>query len=773
MQSPGRAALDQLRNLANIPTDDDWSRQITNVSIHLRNCMKSAISREFAETWASIADILAQDRHRKAIQNLFPELRGSPPTSAHPLAKALSESYNSSDLGETISPAVWEELRLFEEEAELLNRIQNNEGHNTRAEALIFMMLRASGFAVRAFEFGALDGGITCDREFSDTQSYSDRLLVSVGDRMVMVEVKKGLEPGSRHNASAEQQNAAGVFLIAYSDCPDMVVVLPNMKNRNKAEGSHSSVYYSRVTSLQSSRFKLDPTLAYHAMRLVDLPEAFRRLRRCAVHGEDFVNPYTGTKYGDWRPPMLKTGELLQPKQDMHKASFARFREIKKFVEGRVDGWRLDMIFHAPELADMKLIDRNDTQVLIRHKREEDYDRVLERLTQRLPIQRTDGNKKPYHYFCWDNLFDLLWYDVVSSGGEKTTFIIPWDVLPMEFYDRTRQHASFDREEFRQFQANTDDEAEMISLIERVLHHPLKRRTDDDMQRLRDAASAPESSPTTVSIEGITSPTSTEKGERSADSGKENSSTKDAEARKAFRWMFYEEVMKVCSNRRHGALVPLANNDPSGDFCFVGYSWTEEESQAFDRGGPPPMMIEHISADVQVLPLFTFSQAGKAGDKHITVSNTKYRRWTKSHPSPFSTLALFDRWSAEDETFASTQKRAHCPTLVLLGSDEINPGQRTLELYSKAGNNDAPLWRVLPVGPSLTAYLVCRDLPSQTGPWEQLVGIFSSLTRMEDVTVPPTGRCLDPSKLLVLGSRIYNQGQGVTTTEDEEEKEGK
>lgn len=289
-------------------------------------------------------------------------------------------------------------------------------------EGDIFSTLSESPFIVRAFEFAPADGAIDCTREMDPSTSFASRFWDTdqnerdpraVSSELVLFDVKgKISEVASlqRHLTTHFQQSLVAFYLCVCVADPAMVDLFPNY-----AQGMPPPTGLNKrdnVTGVNTSReayqtpwaYRLDPSSAPYRMPLSLLPEAIRRIRRCAKGLGDYVNPWTLVPFPGWRPA-THTIKYLKPAEhtqhfSAHKAAMEIFRLVKTHKPSAIE---LDFVGLQPRLADFKLILRNPDdqtvrQVFVQHKldvRSRAYHTPLTRVN----IGRLDAKGEASYYF--------------------------------------------------------------------------------------------------------------------------------------------------------------------------------------------------------------------------------------------------------------------------------------------------------------------------------------------------------------------------------------
>lgn len=145
-----------------------------------------------------------------------------------------------------------------------------------------------------------------------------------------------------------------------------MVEVIPNFRQEKaplseeagEGDDKEVAVNTSRIARLPPSTYRLDPSNAPYRMHLAQLPEAVRRLRRCAQGKGPYINPWTGVTFRNWRPATTSSNRLLKPEHPQHFTGYQATVEIQRAIQERSaqTGMEMDFVGLQPRLGDFKLI---------------------------------------------------------------------------------------------------------------------------------------------------------------------------------------------------------------------------------------------------------------------------------------------------------------------------------------------------------------------------------------------------------------------------------
>lgn len=264
-------------------------------------------------------------------------------------------------------------------------------------QAMVLAALRNTPYTIRSMEFAALSGVILSkgdEKLVSSSQNWADRLFQISGSastpKMFGFQIKSAMADAQQSfTTSPEQMNAASVFILIEAKNTAFVAVVPNRFVRKLK--SASSLITNATTHSPRYTFCLDLGLAKHMVPLHALPSAIAAIQKSFDEDVDYINPYTGVKYTDWRPRKLNNSDsLLVPSNDQRRRSYETTRRIHRVLRDSGSEVSCDIVYHAPTLGDFRL-DHHDLHFLVELKEitipsEQNVEPVL----KRLPVARGD-----------------------------------------------------------------------------------------------------------------------------------------------------------------------------------------------------------------------------------------------------------------------------------------------------------------------------------------------------------------------------------------------
>jgi len=258
-------------------------------------------------------------------------------------------------------------------------------------EGDVFQVLKQSPFVVRALEFALGDGGVDCSRERPPSMSFAERLWDLFSHELdedfmseiALFDIKSGSaeqEDRSRRDyISIEAQRRRVAFWICVSAAnPGWVDVIPNRQQDYEAVKTFDAEIArddsqrkdKHIGAVGDSRLPpsahgfLDPCAVPYRMPLSWLPAAIAGIRRCAQGLGDYVNPYTGVVFTDWRPITTRRTEWLKPSED--SAHYTAYRDAWEVYKGfRSQGKMVfDLVGVQPCLSDYKILHNIDNKIV-------------------------------------------------------------------------------------------------------------------------------------------------------------------------------------------------------------------------------------------------------------------------------------------------------------------------------------------------------------------------------------------------------------------------
>ena len=302
-------------------------------------------------------------------------------------------------------------------------------------EGDLFAILRRSPFVLRSFEFSLADGAVDCSREYDASLSYVRRLwdAVSRGEHeqtaseLIPFDVKStvGSQAGDQqYITTAAQKRRVAFYIGIVAADPTFVDVIPNYSQDAEAlhedmipeaEKRDIAVNASRVCRLSRRAYGgIDQCMSPYRMPIALLPEATSRIRRCALEGIEYVNPWTRVRFVGWRPKTTRSTAWLQPAAHTgHASAFVAVLDIMRMtmVDEAPVTIEPDLIGMAPRLGDFKLIltlpseeaghAATSEQFIIQHKLDDPL-HARNALLHRVTIARNDGPKRHFYFTATD-----------------------------------------------------------------------------------------------------------------------------------------------------------------------------------------------------------------------------------------------------------------------------------------------------------------------------------------------------------------------------------
>ncbi|KAI4663936.1 uncharacterized protein J4E79_003436 [Alternaria viburni] len=505
--------------------------------------------------------------------------------------------------------------------------IVQNKG--ARHEAEIFDALIEHPRAVRSFEFAPVDGAIDCGTQNSPLGgTYSERfweldqlynelhneLDTASGDECMALTLfdAKGKESGSAQNqiyvTALKQRNLVQFYICMCAANPGFVELYPNYYAGSLTAGDDPGRYVAvnlsrkSIVGPESYRF-LSPCNAPYRMPIALLTEAISRIRACVMDPESvYANPYTNTRFPQWRPSTVTTNKYLMPEEStQHATGFIGLVDIWRGIRVAKTTSHIDMDFDfvnlQPRLADFKLLlpscppTPTRRQVFVQYK----IDAVQRaRHNTKIAIGRT-GNIGTHWYFTDTERFDFLWYEFRYTESStkvlsKEFYFIPECELSDTLYTSLELHVTLDKDRFRHFHSSMDVQGDWRPSRPQVLEDYSQTPTPD----------------------------------RKVNSVRPRDS-------KWFSRKFFHGVMTQCALRRKGLLVVLSPQFPMPNFAFCRYQWTQDDAETYLRTKIPPLSLSDLGPSTPVV---------------LTYAITKYKAGSSRGPilTPFEFKRL-DAWT--------------------------------------------------------------------------------------------------------------------------------
>ncbi|GIZ40155.1 hypothetical protein CKM354_000350700 [Cercospora kikuchii] len=216
--------------------------------------------------------------------------------------------------------------------SDLLSVLECITPHNLSAlwEGDIFSVLLQSPFMIRAFEFGAADGGLDCSTRYPETDSYAERWATFVerppgrGHKVVLFDVKSTVaaEAGRQRYFTFPLQYALAAFYICVAaGDPVYIDVVPNYSQyadsasaERLLEDKSRKIFELYATHSiwhpPSAYGGVDPTSSPYRMPRALLPAALERIRNCALGYGIYQNPWTKVDFPQWQPALTAQTRL-------------------------------------------------------------------------------------------------------------------------------------------------------------------------------------------------------------------------------------------------------------------------------------------------------------------------------------------------------------------------------------------------------------------------------------------------------------------------------
>ncbi|PVI07471.1 hypothetical protein DM02DRAFT_327414 [Periconia macrospinosa] len=259
-----------------------------------------------------------------------------------------------------------------------------------RFEGDVFSVLLADPQVVRSFEFGAVDGALDCAPLDDTSASYSERLwrLNNAARRdpgsqcLIPFDVKNTTASVAGEQiciGPRTQQATAAFHILTYAVDPRFVDVIPNIRGDDRSDGDVAgsvSVNRSKKLHVEGSTYGfLDPYNAPYRVPLALLHESLRRIRRCFLDNEDYVNPWTLVSFAGWRPMVIRSMDCLLPSESTeHFSAYLGVMDMLRCVRNAALTRdpplhiALDFVGVQPRLADFKFIVGQTRQVFVQYK---------------------------------------------------------------------------------------------------------------------------------------------------------------------------------------------------------------------------------------------------------------------------------------------------------------------------------------------------------------------------------------------------------------------
>ncbi|KAJ5056972.1 hypothetical protein J3E74DRAFT_409674 [Bipolaris maydis] len=270
---------------------------------------------------------------------------------------------------------------------------------------------------------------------------------------------------------ATNQQARTGIYIAVCASNPGYVEVYPNrFSSLSRPDIRKVAVNLSRKSHLPPSSYGfLSPCNSAYRMPIAMLKQALESLRRCAQGQGDYVNPWTGVQFPEWRPHIEHGNETLMPSENsQHYTSFKGVIEIWRCV--RVAGSQYDvpigfeLIGLQPRLTDFKFLvpgsqGSQRRQVFVQYKIDGVYRSPTSPLTK-VAIARNQRRGHMQYYFTECERFDFLFYEFNYQDHRRKAwtsfFFLPERVIPDEFYLTQAKEADFSRSEFMPYWVEMD-----------------------------------------------------------------------------------------------------------------------------------------------------------------------------------------------------------------------------------------------------------------------------------------------------------------------------
>ena len=294
-------------------------------------------------------------------------------------------------------------------------------------EGDVFAILRLSPYIIRAFEFALADGAIDCSKWLDPKLSYAERFWdlyqrrYSEPSTLLLFEVKStvGTKAGEQHYiTNVSQRRHVAFFICVNAIDPTFVDLIPNWQQHDEAleeEGTkytrdiagrqQVAVNASRRSTLPESAYGgLDQCMSPYRLPLALLPEAIARIRRHALGGPAYINPWTGVEFSEWQPKTTSQNQFIRPGDDTAQASaYEAVMEIFRIVHhSEKSAFDMDFIGVQPSLADFKLISKSYRRpIYVQHKIDATI-KAKDSPLRRVTIARKDGFDGQFYFSTFD-----------------------------------------------------------------------------------------------------------------------------------------------------------------------------------------------------------------------------------------------------------------------------------------------------------------------------------------------------------------------------------
>ena len=260
------------------------------------------------------------------------------------------------------------------------------QGRGALSEGDIFATLVDDKRVLYSFEFGTVDGALTISSQLLPegasyverlerlTQTKNDPNIENLND-LILFDIKSSTSrvAGEQVYVTPILQRKCVAFYLAICTADSRYIeLIPNTSYATSSySGNQDGVDEKRLVAVNASRKLfldgstygfLDPCAGPYCMPIGLLLEALRRVRRCAVTGEAYINPWTQVRVDGWTPLTTNSIDAMLPAvggphYSVYVGTIIIFWAIRQAAASILSiPLRLDFIGVAPRLADFKLI---------------------------------------------------------------------------------------------------------------------------------------------------------------------------------------------------------------------------------------------------------------------------------------------------------------------------------------------------------------------------------------------------------------------------------